>query len=62
MPLEWALCCPRKIDDIAYRVKRSPRKEKNLYHIDRLSAYKERDVPEWIKILIEINGNRAVDA
>lgn len=52
----------RKIDDIAYRVKRSPRKEANLYHIDRLSVYKERDVPAWIKILIEINGNRAVDA
>lgn len=52
----------RKIDDIAYRVKRSPRKEANVYHIDRLSVYKERDVPAWIKILIEINGNRAVDA
>lgn len=52
----------RKIYDIAYRVKRSPRKEANLYHIDRLSVYKERDVPAWIKILIEINGDRAVDA
>lgn len=52
----------RKIDDIAYGVKRSPRKEANLYHIDRLSVYKKRDVPAWIKILIVINGNRAVDA
>ena len=48
-----------KIDDTTYRVKRSPRKEAKLYHIDRLSLYKGRDVPAWIRKLqreIEISS------
>ena len=38
-----------KIDDTTYRVQRSPRKEAKLYHADRLSLYKGREVPVWIR-------------
>jgi hypothetical protein len=42
-----------KIDDTTYRVQRSARKEAKLYHADRLSLYKGREVPVWIRRVLK---------
>lgn len=39
----------RKIDDLIYMVKRSPRQPAKVYHIDRLIPYKGRNPPSWYK-------------
>ncbi|CAG2254015.1 unnamed protein product [Mytilus edulis] len=38
----------KKIDDLIYMVKKSPRQPAKVYHIDRLIPYKGRNPPTWI--------------
>ncbi|VDH99871.1 Hypothetical predicted protein [Mytilus galloprovincialis] len=43
----------KKIDDLIYMVKKSPRQPAKVYHIDRLIPYKGRNPPTWYKDKVE---------
>ena len=44
--------CPylvtRKLDDLVYLVKKSPRQPVRVYHLDRLLRYRGRNIPQWV--------------
>ena len=48
----------RKIDDLTYMVKRSPRQQAKVYHIDRLLPYKGRNPPTWYKGTTQSSSQR----
>ena len=37
----------RKLDDVTYLVKNSPKQRAKVYHIDRLIPYRSRNPPRW---------------
>ena len=38
----------RKLDDLVYLVKKSPRQPVRAYHLDRLLPYHGKNIPQWV--------------
>ena len=38
----------RKLDDLVYLVKKSPRQPVRAYHLDRLLPYRGKNIPQWV--------------